>query len=105
MPFEQVLAMMGAGGGQQQGGGLMFLIMMVLLIAIMYFIVYRPQIKQRKKLEAAINNMSKGDKVLTSGGLYGKVVGVKDNVAVIEIAKDVKVELNKSMIAKVEEKE
>jgi len=88
----------GKGGGV---GGLSFLIMMLAMIGIMYFVVYRPQIKKRKALEAQVNAMKKGDKVLTSGGIYGTIAGLKDNIAVLEIAQGVKIELNKAMIARV----
>ena len=71
----------------------------------MYFVVYRPQIKKRKQLEAEINAIKKGDRILTSGGIYGTVAGVKEGIAVIEIAKDVKIEINKAMIVRVLPKE
>ena len=96
------------GGGAEQGGGsMMFLIMMIAMIGIMYFIVYRPQVKARKRLEASIREIRKGDRVLTSGGLYGHIVGTSDTVAVLEIDKEkgIKVEINKAMIAQVFPKE
>jgi preprotein translocase subunit YajC len=106
MSFMENLAMMGgSAGGDQAGGSVMFLVMMVALIGIMYFIVYRPQIKQRKALEASIRAMAKGDRVLTTGGIYGKVSSIKESIVVVEIAKDVKVEINKAMISRVLEKE
>jgi len=94
-------------GGQQGGSSLMFLVMMVAMIGIMYFIVYRPQVKARKKLEAAIREIKKGDRVLTSGGIYGTIVGTSETVAVLEIDKEkgVKIEINKTMIAQVLPKE
>jgi preprotein translocase subunit YajC len=95
------------GGAEQGGGSMMFLLMMIAMIAIMYFIVYRPQVKARKRLEASIREIKKGDRVLTTGGLYGHIVGTSDTVAVLEIDKEkgVKVEINKSMIAQVFPKE
>jgi len=79
------------------------ILMIVAMIAIMYFIVYRPQVKARKKLEASIRDMKKGDRVLTSGGLYGTIVGTGETVTVLEIDKEkgIKVEINKAMIAQV----
>lgn len=97
------------GGGKSGGGGLQLLLMMVVMIAVMYFVVYRPQMKQRKKLEAEINAMKKGDRVLTTGGLYGTVNNVKDKegIVVLEIDRDakVKVEVSRAMIARVVPKE
>ena len=95
----------GAGKSGGAAGGLGFLIMMVAMIGIMYFVVYRPQIKKRKALEAQINSIKKGDRILTSGGIYATVAGIKDNVAVLEIAKGVKIEINKAMISRVMPKE
>ena len=91
------------GGSGQGGSSIMFLVMMVAMIGIMYFIVYRPQAKARKKLEAAINDLKKGDRVLTAGGFYGNVVGTSDTVVVVEIDKEkgVKIEVNRGMIAQV----
>ena len=96
----------GAQGGQG-GSSIMFLVMMVAMIGIMYFVVYRPQAKARKKLEAAINELKKGDRVLTAGGIYGNVIGTSETVAVLEIDKDkgVKIEVNKAMVSQVLPKE
>lgn len=108
MTFGILLAQAGCTPQSGQNSGqqsLMFLIMMVAMIGIMYFVVYRPQIKKRKQLEAEINAIKKGDRILTSGGIYGTVAGVKEGIAVIEIAKDVKIEINKAMIVRVLPKE
>lgn len=108
MTFGMLLAQSCApqgGKGASGAQGIGMLVMMVAMIAIMYFIVYRPQIKKRKQLEAQINAIKKGDRILTSGGIYGSVAGIKDNIAVIEISKGVKIELNKGMISRVLPKE
>ena len=60
-----------------QGGGTSTLIFLVLFIAVFYFFMIRPQQQQQKKLREERNNLKKGDHVVTSGGLYGKVEGVK----------------------------
>jgi preprotein translocase subunit YajC len=73
--------------------------MMGILILIMYFLVIRPQQQAAKKQQAMINAVKKGDRVLTTGGLFGKVVGVHDNMVVLQIARDVNVELQKNAIA------
>lgn len=77
------------------------LIPMAIMIAVFYFLLIRPQSKQRKMLEQKINNLSKGDKFLTQGGLYCTVVGIKDNIIVGKIGNGVKIEVNKSYIANV----
>lgn len=60
-----------------QGGGMSTLIFLVLFIAVFYFFMIRPQQQQQKKLREERNSLKKGDHVITSGGLYGKIEGVK----------------------------
>ena len=63
------------------GGGYSTLIFLVLMIAVFYFFMIRPQQQQQKKLREERNNLQKGDHVITSGGLFGKVEGVKMGAA------------------------
>ncbi len=77
--------------------------MIVLMIGIFYFILIRPQQKKVKKHQNMINNLSKGDEVVTEGGIYGSVVGLRENVVVLRIAsvknEDVKIEVSRARIA------
>ena len=75
---------------------------MILIFAIMYFLIFRPQAKKQKQHQAMINAVQKGDKIITAGGIYGTVVGIKEkeNTLIVEIDKNVKVELSKTSIAK-----
>ena len=79
----------------------------VLIFGIFYFFLIRPQQKRAKAHRELVNSVAKGDKVITSGGLRGKIVkAVADNDYVeVEIAKDVKVEIVRAMIATVEKKD
>ena len=61
----------------QQGGGYSSILLLVGFVAIFYFFMIRPQQQQQKKLREERNQMKKGDHVITSGGLYGKIEGVK----------------------------
>ncbi|MBX3723487.1 MAG: preprotein translocase subunit YajC [Turneriella sp.] len=67
----------------------------VLMIVVFYFLLIRPQQKREKEKQKQLKAMEKGDRVLTAGGIYGTVVGVKpeENLAIIKIADDVKVEV------------
>ena len=58
----------------------------ILITAIFYFLLIRPQQKKQKQLEAMIKAIDKGDNVVTTGGLHGKVIGVTDDVLTLEIA-------------------
>lgn len=90
----------GAGGatGADPLGFLQPLMMMGMIIVVFYFIIFRPQIKQRKTHEARLERLKKGDNVVTAGGIHGTIVGTKDNIAVVKIADNVKVEVQKSSI-------
>lgn len=85
-----------AEGGMlgQLGGILPFL----LIIVVFYFFMIRPQMKRQKELRKYREALKKGDKVITTGGIYGKVVDVKDAHVVVEIADNVKVKMDKSAI-------
>jgi len=76
---------------------------LILIFGIFYFILIRPQQKKMKKHQNMINNLTKGDTVVTEGGIHGSVVGLKDNIVVMRIAKvkdeDVKIEVSKARIA------
>lgn len=84
------------------GSSLGLFMPMILIFAIMYFLIFRPQAKKQKEQQKMISEIIKGDKVITAGGIYGTVVGVKekDAILVVEIDKNVKVELSRSSIAK-----
>jgi preprotein translocase subunit YajC len=67
----------------------------VLMIVVFYFLLIRPQQKREKEKKKQLSAMEKGDRVLTAGGIYGTIIGVKheENLAIVKIADDVKVEV------------
>jgi preprotein translocase subunit YajC len=71
------------------------------LFIILYLLLIRPQQQQKKKLNEMLKGLKKGDRVLTTGGIFGTVIGVDDAKAVLKIAEDVKVEFSKSAIVQV----
>ena len=83
------------------GGGMSFPVMMALMFGILYFMVIRPQSQERKKLEKKISELKKGDKVLTTSGMFATVVSVESDRAVLRISDETKVEFAKSAIAQV----
>ncbi len=97
------LAQLG-GGGKGGGGAFMQLIIPFgLMFAIMYFLMIRPQKKKEKERKAMITRMRKNDKVVTSGGIHGKIVTLKDNSVLINIdeAKDINMKIDRNSIATV----
>ena len=84
---------------QQQGGSGMGILMIVALIAIFYFFMIRPQSKKQKEMKKFRENMKSGDKVITAGGIHGRVREIKKNgTAVLEIAEGVKITIDTTMI-------
>jgi len=73
---------------------------LLLIIVIFYFFMIRPQMKRQKELKKYRESLQKGDKVITTGGIYGKVDGLKDNYVIVEIDNDVKIKIDKSAILK-----
>ena len=86
----------------QAGGAASFfaspIFMIVLMFVIMYFFMIRPQRKQQKAIEAFRNSLSAGQQVVTSGGVYGTVKEINNNIVVLEIAPSVKIKIDKSSI-------
>jgi len=86
-------------GGQGQGGGLMGFLPLVLIFVIFYFLLIRPQQKKTKEHKEMLDNVKKGDKIITSGGEYGVVEEVKPNTVIVKIAENVRVKYGKGYIA------
>jgi len=79
---------------------LMSFLPMILIIVVFYFFMIRPQMKRQKELTAFRNSIAKGDKVVTTGGIYGKVVDLKDNTVLLQVDDNVKIRVDKSAIVK-----
>jgi preprotein translocase subunit YajC len=107
-PAEGAEARSGAGaqeGSAQQeqqamcgGGGIMGILPIVAMVAIFYFLIIRPQQKQQKKLKQMRDALSRGDKIVTSGGIHGVVTNIKGSVLTVRIADGVKVDVEKESV-------
>lgn len=73
---------------------------MILLFIVFYFLIIRPQQKRQKDHQNLVSNLKVNDQAVTIGGVYGKVVKVKDNTFILRIAEKVEIEVEKSAIAK-----
>ena len=78
----------------------MNIIMIVALIAIFYFFIIRPQSKKQKEIRKFRDSLKKGDRVVTAGGIYGKIREIEDekNTIILEIAENVKIRIDKGSI-------
>ena len=74
------------------------ILMLAIFVAFMYFAVWRPQSKRGKEQKNLLNSLSKGDEVITAGGILGKIAKVKDNYIVLSLAENVEITLQKSSI-------
>jgi preprotein translocase subunit YajC len=87
-----------AAGGP---GPVMTLIPFVLIFIIMYFMVIRPQQKKGKEHQEMLNKLKKNDEVMTSGGIYGKVIDLKETVVTLEVAPNVRIRVHRPQISAV----
>lgn len=83
----------GAGGGIAQ-----FLLLFGPLFVIWYFLVIRPQQQQRRKVQQMLSELKTGDRVITTGGIYGTIVGFRNGVVQLQIANQVKIDVARSAI-------
>jgi preprotein translocase subunit YajC len=84
----------------QQGGGMQMLLMFGAILVVFYFFMIRPQMKKQKELKNFRNELGKGDKVVTTGGLYGRIHEVKETYFVVELCEGVKIKIDKNAILK-----
>lgn len=94
---------MAGGGGGQQPNTFGFFLPIIAIFAIMYFLIFRPQMKKQKRQKQMIEALKKGDKIVTVGGIFGTIAGIKEKegTLIIKIADNTKIELVKTSVAKV----
>ena len=93
--FQILAAPAGPAGG---AAGMQSLIFLLLIIVVFYFFMIRPQVKKQKEATNFRNSLKKGDKVTTTGGIYGKINDVKDRTVTLEIADNVLVKVDKTAV-------
>ena len=89
-----------AAQGGAQPNPLMTFLPFILIIVVFYFFIIRPQMKRQKEVAAFRNSLQKGDKVVTTGGIYGKIVEIKDNYILLQVDDNVKMRVDKNAIVK-----
>jgi preprotein translocase subunit YajC len=92
---------MGQGGAGAPGGsgGFASFIPLILMFVIFYFLLIRPQQKKTKEHRQMIDNLKTGDRIITSGGLHGRITGVSESALTVEIAEKVRVKVNRSSVS------
>mgnify|MGYP001317639889 CR=1 FL=1 len=101
--YAQAAAVPGAPSAQEQM--LHMVAILAITVGIFYFMIIRPQQKRQKETAAMLASIRKGDRVLTSGGIFGVVVGTKgDDVVVLKVSDEVKMEFSRASIVQVKER-
>ncbi|MCM1369438.1 MAG: preprotein translocase subunit YajC [Candidatus Amulumruptor caecigallinarius] len=89
--------------GQPAGGGLSSILMIVAMIAIFYFVMIRPQSKKQKELKKQREAMQKGDRVVTAGGIHGRIREIKEDTIMVEVAPNTEIKIDKASVFPVQE--
>jgi preprotein translocase subunit YajC len=88
-------------GGAGSSQAVVQILFLGALFAIFYFLLIRPQQRQRRDRDAMLKSVKRGDKVVTSGGLHGTVVGLSEHTFVLKVADQVKLEFERSAIGRI----
>jgi preprotein translocase subunit YajC len=96
--IQNFVLLMGAPQGKEQGGW-MSLLPLVLIMVVFYFFMIRPQMKKQKEAKKYVENIKKGDKVVTIGGIIGKIIDMQENAIIIETEGGTKLKVLKSAIS------
>ncbi len=109
--FSDIVYAMGgapkdAGGAASGGPGAMFssFLPLILIFVIFYFLLIRPQSKKAKEHKSMLENLKNGDKVITTGGIYGVIEGIDGDTITLKIAENVKIKMSRSGVAGIREK-
>lgn len=87
--------------GQPQGANpLNQILLLVLLIVVFYFFMIRPQVKRQKDLKNFRQSLQKGDKIITTGGIYGRINNISGNIATIDVGNNVIIKVDVSALLK-----
>jgi preprotein translocase subunit YajC len=81
------------------GSGIMDFLPLILIIVVFYFFMIRPQLKKQKETKKFREGLAKGDKVVTIGGVHGKISEMKENTLILEIANDVRITVEKAAVS------
>ena len=99
--FAYVLLMgQPAGAGTGQSNALVTFLPLILVFVVFYFFMIRPQMKKQKEMTNFRSTLKRGDKVVTTGGIYGRVYEVKENYVIMEVGGDIKLKVDMNALLK-----
>jgi preprotein translocase subunit YajC len=105
IPTELFFMMAPPEGAEGGMGGFTAFLPIIVIFVIFYFLLIRPQQKRQKDHQKMVEELKKGDHVVTAGGIHGTVTGVAENLATVEIANNVRIKVTKSSVAAVKKEE
>jgi preprotein translocase subunit YajC len=88
-----------APAGAPPGGDMTFIIMMVLMFGVLYFFMIRPQMKRQKEQKKMIDELQKGDEVITAGGVVGRISKISDSYLTLEIAPNTEIVVQRMAVS------
>ncbi|HIG54577.1 MAG TPA: preprotein translocase subunit YajC [Candidatus Handelsmanbacteria bacterium] len=106
--FDLVSSAYAMGGPAADGGqpnAIASLLPFALMFLVLYLLILRPQMKKQKDQQRLIDELEKKDAIVTSGGIHGVIENIKDDILVIKIADNVKIEVSRAAVSKVKNKE
>ncbi|HVS02210.1 MAG TPA: preprotein translocase subunit YajC [Thermoanaerobaculia bacterium] len=99
-----ILPLLLAQAAQPQPSAWMSFVPMLLILLVFYFLMIAPMRKRQKQMQAMLDSLQKGDRVVTSGGLHGEVAGLEGPIVHLKVADQVKVKVSKSAISQREDR-
>jgi preprotein translocase subunit YajC len=95
----EAMGLPGGGSGGSGAGGFAGLIPLLLMFVIFYFLLIRPQQKKSKQHKELLASLKRGDSVITSGGIFGRIAEINDNVIVLEVADKVRIKVARGFVS------
>lgn len=87
-----------AGGAPGGASGLASFVPLILIFVVFYFLLIRPQQRKAKEHQQFLGSLKKGERVVTNGGIHGRITGLTDTIVTMEIAENIKIKVNRSSI-------
>ena len=98
--FAYLILMGQPAGATGQPNPLVSFLPLILVFVVFYFFMIRPQMRKQKEMSSYRNSLKRGDKVITTGGIYGRVLEVKDNYVLVDVGGDIKLKIDKNALLK-----
>jgi len=92
------IVLLDAPEGGAAGGGMPMILMIVAMVAIFYFFMIRPQQKRQKDIQKAREAMKVGDKIVTAGGIHGRIREIADTSMLVEVSEGVRIRIDKGSV-------